>query len=280
MRGFWVFCLVLLGFFWCAQVRAGTLNDRLSQFPNWDSKPAISAVKATEDLVYPDWMMGTWNVSSTLVEMVAPLAPDFVTPGFDGNRQFLNKPINFLVRFVGVNEQQSPVKGYPFSQLKTQNSVRAIHELPLLKTIRVVADRSFNGLNIARAILGDRSVLSVNVDRDNPNRQVTYLPGERQLISLVTNRATEQLNSNQFISTEISQQIFRSTAQVYLNEVETTTVYQLQKASNLPITAEQITAIYLSPQDPNYFIAIDKPVALYRYHLEFSPTNASYSYDN
>ncbi|XWK86658.1 MAG: hypothetical protein U7127_20995 [Phormidium sp.] len=253
-------------------MRAGTLNDRLSQFPNWDSKPAISAVKATEDLVYPDWMMGTWNVSSTLVEMVAPLAPDFVTPGFEGNRQFLDKPINFLVRFVGVNEQQREVKGYPFSQLKTQNSK--------LKTLKVVADRSFNGLNIARAVLGDRSILSVNVDRDNPNRQITYLPGEKQLISLVTNRATEQPNSEQFIATEISQQIFRSAAQVYLNEVETTTVYQREKASKLPITAEQITAIYLSPKDPNYFSAIDKPVALYRYHLEFSPTNASYSYDN
>ena len=221
----------------------------------------ISAVKVTEDLVYPDWMMGTWNVSSTLVEMLAPLAPDFVTPGFEGNRQFLNKPINFLVRFVGVNEQKLPVKGYPFSQLKTQNST--------LKTDQVIADRSFNGLNIARATLGDRSIISVNVDRDNPNRQVTYLPGERQLISLVTNRATEQPNYNQFITTEISQQIFRSAAQVYLNEVETTTVYQWQKASDMPITAEQITAIYLSPQDPNYFIATEKPVALYHYHLDF-----------
>ncbi|MFB2837094.1 DUF6816 family protein [Floridanema evergladense] len=263
MRGFWVFCLVLLSFFWCAEVRAGTLNDRLSQFPNWDSKPAISAVKATEDLVYPDWMLGTWNVSSTLVEMVAPLAPDFVTPGFEGNRQFLNKPINFSVRFVGVNEQQSEIKTYPFSQLKTQNSK--------LKTIRVVADRSFNGLNIARATLGDRSVLSVNVDRNNPNRQITYLPGKRQLISLVTNRATEQANSEQFIATEISQQIFRSAAQVYLNEVETTTLYQRQINSKAPITAEQITAIYLSPQDPNYFFSNEKPVALYRYHLELYP---------
>lgn len=263
MRGFWVFCLVLLGFFWCADVRAGTLNDRLSKFPNWDAKPTISMVKGSEDLVYPDWMMGTWNVSSTLVEMVAPLAPDFVTPGFEGNRQFLNKPINFLVRFVRVNEQQSPVKGYPFSQLKTQYST--------LKTFKVVADRSFNSLNIGRAVLGDRSVLSVNVDRDNPNRQITYLPGENQLISLVTNRATEQPNSEQFIATEVSQQIFRSSAQVYLNEVETTTFYQLQKTLNVPITAEQITAIYLSPQDPNYFIAAEKAVALYRYHLEFHP---------
>lgn len=264
MRGFWVFCLVLVCCFWCAEVRAGTLNDRLSQFPNWDSKPVISVVKGTEDLVYPDWIEGTWNVSSTLVEMVAPLAPDFVTPGFEGNKQFLNKPINFLVRFVGVSEPQPDVKGYPFSQIKTQNSQ--------LKTLKqVTADRSFNGLNIARATLGDRSILSVNVDRNNPNRQITYLPGEKQLIYLITNRATEQPNPEQFIATEISQQIFRGSTQVYLNEVETTTIYQHQQSSNMPISAEQITAIYLSPKDPNYFIANDQPVALYHYHLDFYP---------
>lgn len=263
MRGFWVFCLVLLCCFWGAEVRAGTLNDRFSHFPNWNAKPTISAVKGSEDLVYPDWMMGTWNVSSTLVEMVAPLAPDFVSPGFAGNQQFLNQPINFLVRFVGVNELEGEVKGYPFSQLKTQSSK--------LKSLKVVADRSFNSLNIGRAVLGDRSIVSVKIDRDNPNRQITYLPGENQLISLVTNRATEQPNSEQFIATEISQQIFRNAAQVYLNEVETTIVYQFQKSSTVPITAEQITAVYLSPQDPNYFIATEKPVALYRYHLEFYP---------
>ncbi|MEL6327067.1 MAG: DUF6816 family protein, partial [Cyanobacteria bacterium J06626_23] len=35
------------------------------------------------------------------------------------------------------------------------------------------------------------------------------------------------------------------------------------------ITADQITAIYLSPRDPDYFKAFNKPVALYRYRLTF-----------
>ena len=36
------------------------------------------------------------------------------------------------------------------------------------------------------------------------------------------------------------------------------------------IEANQITAIYLSPQDPNYFLVANHPVALYRYQLELS----------
>ncbi|MEW5859950.1 MAG: DUF6816 family protein, partial [Cyanobacteriota bacterium] len=37
------------------------------------------------------------------------------------------------------------------------------------------------------------------------------------------------------------------------------------------IEADQVTAIYLSPQDPDYFKAIDRPVALYRYRLQLLP---------
>ncbi len=32
-----------------------------------------------------------------------------------------------------------------------------------------------------------------------------------------------------------------------------------------------MTAIYLSPQDPNYFKAAGNPVALYRYQLTLQP---------
>jgi hypothetical protein len=35
--------------------------------------------------------------------------------------------------------------------------------------------------------------------------------------------------------------------------------------------ANQVTAIYLSPQDPDYFAAGGRPVGLYRYRLEFFP---------
>nr|WP_319592620.1 hypothetical protein [Zarconia navalis] len=34
------------------------------------------------------------------------------------------------------------------------------------------------------------------------------------------------------------------------------------------VTADRVTAIYLSPQDPDYFKAQDRPVALYRYRLD------------
>ena len=262
-------CLFLLWLYFTTTVLAGPLADRLAQFPRWETKPPVQV--ASDDLVYPDWMAGTWQVTSTLVDLVAPLAPQIVTPGFERNRRYLNQPMRFQVRFVKE----------PFSISLRQKKLL----VPLLKAgeTSVVADRAFNGLNIALAYFGDsaknandapqratRPVLSVKVDPNNHNRQITFLAGERHLISVITGRASEiPATDTQFISTEVSQQVFQGRGPIYLNEVETTTAYQL--LSSGAIAVNQVTAIYLSPQDPNYFAAIAHPVALYRYRLELLP---------
>ena len=240
--------LIWLLSFWCTSpVWAGALVDRVSSFPNWHNKPPVD--RAVGDLIYPDWIAGTWRVRSTLIDLVAPLAPKIVTPGFESNRSYVNQPIEFNVRFTKLQTKR----------LKSG----------------VVADRAFNGLNIARAYLGDRAVLSVKVDPDSPNKQITILREDRILTSTITGRAIETPTPNRFITSEIFQQVFRGTTQPYLNQVETTTAYFVAPVdSNINLTpaisADQITAIYLSPQDPDYFKAGDTPVALYRYRLEFS----------
>ena len=252
----WLLCLVTVLLLGCGEAQAGQLAERIASFPQWQSQPAVAA--ATGDLAYPDWMAGTWNVTSTLVDLVAPLAPKLVTPGFESNRRYLNQPVKFQVRFI---KSRLPLPGF---KLLPQ---------PLKVQVAVVADRAFNGLNLARAYLGDRTVTTVKVDPDAPNRQVTLLTGDRQLISLVTGRATETPAPNRFITTEVFQQVFRSRAQPYFNSVETTTAYQYLVQSQLAVEADQVTAVYLSPQDPDYFQAGAQPVALYRYRLEFARVN-------
>ncbi len=249
-----------------------TLSQRLAQFPNWNTKPLVQPSRG--DLIYPDWFEGNWTVTTTLTEMVAPLAPKIVSPGFESNRQYLNQPIAFPVRFVEVQP-----KG-----LDSLVSVMSFVLSPGEK--QIISDRAYNGMSLAKAYLGDRAVLAVKVDPNNPNRQITLLRGdssnalfsERQLISTVTGRATEIPTPDQFITTEIFSQEFRGTPQLYFNEVENTTAYTYNpNSSEVPIAADQITAIYLSPQDPDYFKTIPngnflgepQPVALYRYRLEF-----------
>ncbi len=255
--------MVLVCLLWGGEAIAGPLMERLAQFPNWEGKPPVQAVVGSEDLIYPDWMVGTWKVRSTLVDLAAPLAPEIVTPGFESNRRYLNQPVSFLVRFQAVSNFNFPVLNRK-SALPLNNGGSENSKLAGL----VVADRAFNGLNIGKAVLGDRSIFSVKVDADNPNRQITSLGGDRKLISVVTSRGTEMPSPDIFISTEVCQQVFRGTKDIYLNEVETTTAYHKVNTAGALIEADQITAVYLSPQDPNYFAAGKKPVALYRYRLE------------
>ncbi|NEQ49656.1 MAG: hypothetical protein F6K11_05915 [Leptolyngbya sp. SIO3F4] len=250
-RIIWVTLLILVWLLCSGEALASPLAERVSTFPNWSTKPPVQPSEG--DLVYPAWMDGPWRMTSTLLELKAPLAPDIITPGFEGNRQFLDVPIAADIRFQQARVAQGKFLNRP---LKTSNGV--------------VSDRAFNGLSLARAYLGDDWVDAVKVDPDNPNRQITFLKENQQLISTVTGRAVEQPDNETFITTEVFQQFFRGgRPTVYLNEVENTTTYHLQQDH---IVADQITAVYLSPQDPDYFRAVDQPVALYRYGLELYPT--------
>ena len=250
-------CLVLfliLGFTPVAM--ASPLVDRIQQFPKWEHKPPLKLAKG--DLEYPEWMAGTWNVTSILIEQIAPLAPDIVTPGFGDNLDYLDRLFNFKVRFG---------KEYYISTKRFFPSKPA-----------VVADRAFNGENITKAYLGDDTVYRVKVDPKDPNQQITLLKGERILISKITGRSSEIPESNKFIASEYTKQVFKSPTSIYLNEVETTSAYELIEPGK--VTAKQITAIYLSPQDPDYFQAGDRPVALYRYDLNLNQVKSALKSDS
>ncbi|MEO0534777.1 MAG: DUF6816 family protein [Cyanobacteria bacterium P01_A01_bin.123] len=259
-RKLFLITLLLLVWLFCSgEARAGDLSDRLVQFPQWEGKPPVDVAEG--DLAYPTWMAGTWKMRTVLIDMVAPLAPEIITPGFEGNRQYLNRPVDCLVKFV-------PATPRHFNRF-----------LPQLKQSapEIVSDRAYNGLSLARAYLGDEAVKAVKVDPDNPNRQITILRGDRQLVSTITARATESPSADKFVTSEIFQQVFRGTTQPFLNEVETTTAYsQVEEDNEAVITANQVTAIYLSSRDPDYFKALNRPVALYRYQLTFTPKVAEH----
>ncbi|MBD2439284.1 DUF6816 family protein [Nostoc sp. FACHB-110] len=250
---FFFIVLFLLG---CSgNAAAGELSQHLANFPQWNKLTSVQP--ASGDLVYPEWMAGTWKVTSTLIDLAAPLAPDIITPGFESNRQQLNQPVSFIVRFI---KEKPPVT----------NSLQFIPKIENQTPI-LVADRAFNSLNLARAYLGDETVLSVKVDPESPNRQITFLRQERQLVSIVTARTTESPADDKFITSEVFQQLFKGGSRPYLNSVESTTAYHKLPTNNPTIEADQVTAVYLSPQDPDYFQAGSRPVALYRYRLEFHP---------
>jgi hypothetical protein len=161
----WLTLLLLVWLLCSGSSWASPLSERVGQFPNWHSKPLVQPAQG--DLSYPTWFAGTWAVQTTLVDLAAPLAPEIVTPGFEGNRAYLDQPIQFQARFV---EGRSPQpSSFPIKLQSTD-----VNRPP------IVADRAFNGLSLAKAYLGDRAVRAVKVDPENPNRQITLLRGASQ----------------------------------------------------------------------------------------------------
>lgn len=253
----WGYGLAIAAILWLSLVgtaMAGPLSDRMAQYPNWTTPPKTQ--KAYGDLAYPDWFQGDWQAVCTLVEAIAPQAPEVNSPGFEGNLTMIDKPVPFDVRFISRRSQRRSAPA-------------------LAAPTEVVSDRAYNGLNIAKAYLGDELVSTVEVDPKNPNRQITTLRDSRQLVSVIPARATEQPDGDDFITSEIFQQVFRGTGNPYLNQVETTTDYHFQPEQDPPILADQVTAVYLSPRDEDYFKVGNSPIAIYKYRLELRPGEAA-----
>jgi hypothetical protein len=230
-----------------------SLASRLQQFPHWSSPPP--AQTAHGDLFYPDWFSGLWTVQTTLVTKAAPLAPEIVTPGFNSNSSDLEQTVTFQARFI-------PEPALTIGPFRSPSP-------------KLVADRVFNSLNLIKATLNNSfagetaPILTIKIDPTNPNRQILRIGPDRQIVSTITDRLVETPNVNQFLSTEITRQEFRGTPQIYFNIVENTTAYTRLTNGTPGFNADQVTAVYLSPQDPNYFKAGDRPVALYRYQMKF-----------
>lgn len=238
---------------------AGPLQTRLEQFPDWRSPPYLEPARG--DLYYPAWMAGQWQVTSTLIDLAAPLAPTVTSPGFNASRKMLQQPVTFPAQFVPEQLRIVPLPGR-----RSPFPVGAVTP----RTPGIVADRAYNGMNLAEATLGKKIVQSINVDPRSANRQVIIFKNGQSLTTEIGDRGFETPSDREFVSSELYLQVFRSAAQIYFNRVENTIAYRLDALDPTQVEADQVTAIYLSPQDPNYFKARDCPVALYRYRLRFN----------
>ena len=244
-------------FIFPAGAMAGPLQDWIEQFPDWRSPPNLSVAQG--ELYYPDWLAGEWIVTSTLVDAVAPLAPKVVTPGFKSSQAQLNQQITFPVRFKPASTVPGP---------------SWLNPLPVTQSVEgIVADRIYNSTGLTEALMGKNALESIQVDARRPNRQVVQFRNGQQLTTEVSDRATEASAEHQFISSELYLQEFSGPTQIFFNRVENTVSYRLASTEPPHIEADQMTAIYLSPQDPDYFKAWQQPVALYRYRMRFDPTD-------
>mmetsp|Transcript_23488 Transcript_23488/g.34808 ORF Transcript_23488/g.34808 Transcript_23488/m.34808 type:complete len:328 (-) Transcript_23488:12-995(-) len=194
------------------------------------------------DIYYPEYFNGLWNVFSTTTEVKAPCGIQL----FGGNNTYaraqneVNTSLRYKCRFVPSRPQG------------------------------IVADREYNVIEIAKAAMGDNSVLEVPLSTPNKVSVILAPNGANQILKadLITiARRTENINSGEFHCSEVVRQVIgpakptnsgvggggaRSTL---LKEIETASLYTAvrnEKGDVTEIKCRQRSATFLLPsqQDP------------------------------
>lgn len=184
---------------------ADPLVVRQGQWPAW-SLPAPLQRPGQADLVLPEWMLGTWSLRE--LEPQAP--PNGERPGGAASDA---PAATVSVRFVTNRRGQ------------------------------VVVDRAFNAFNLGRSVLGD-SLLAVENDPRNPNRQLARLRGERLIDSTVIGRRRLSLDADSLLADELTLQIVHGPGQPQISQVEVLALYRRQGAD---VMVEQWQASYAEP---------------------------------
>jgi hypothetical protein len=137
------------------------------------------------DIYYPDYFQGVWNVLSTTKEIQAPCGILL----FGGNNTFsraqeeVNTCLSYKARFVQSSDQ------------------------------RIIADREYNVVEIAKAAMGETAVLDVPVSTPNKVSVILAPSGANQILKadLITlARRSEIVNDDEFHCSEVVRQVIGS----------------------------------------------------------------------
>ena len=215
----------------------GLLNSRVTE--NLLSPPSYGM--ESSDIFYPSWFLGSWKVFSETIDVQAPCG----TALFGGNatyekaRDEIGTTLTYNSRFISDNNGDD----------------------------RVIADREYNVQSIAKAAMGQYSVL--DIPGATPNKLTCILapngsPRMLKVDLIALNRRQETISDEKFDCSEVTREIIApinnnnnnqrsaSTASspgsgnTVLKEVETTSLYTYNSAKN-EITCQQRSATFLLP---------------------------------
>jgi hypothetical protein len=226
-----------------------------------------------DDIYYPSWFAGTWQVRSVCTDIMAPC--DTVLFGgetkYQNAQKDISKPILYESRFLPVMTVPSPS-----SSVETKDDDTGV----------CIADREFNVVSIAKATMGNASI--VNVATSTPNRLSVLLAlgggsgssgdggssntggggGLIQADLITLHRRQERIDNTRFDCAEAVQEVVsypKSSSSssagplpgpMILKQIETASLYRLVQPpgnnKNMIIQCRQRSATFLLPsqKDP------------------------------
>lgn len=218
-----------------SDLEIGLLESRVTE--NLLSPPSYGM--ETSDIFYPSWFKGSWKIVSKTTDVQAPCG----TTLFGGNatyeraRSEIGTALSYDSRFISDSAS------------------------------RVIADREYNVQSIAKAAMGQYSVLDIPVATPNKLTCILAPNGSPRMLKvdlIALNRRQETISDLKFDCSEVTREIIsavnnnnnpqspQSTAPTaasgatILKEVETTSLYTFNPAKN-EIRCEQRSATFLLP---------------------------------
>lgn len=233
---------------------------------SWDLRrflPEPNPVARGQQLAYPGWLEGTWNVSARFIGASEPEGKRYVTDQTPGVRQ------GTLLPLPNVGQEPSFQQRY------------------LRAPEGAVEDRAFNAKQLMEAFLPAAVVQRVdyNPEKDPTRLSVGYsTPGKaggrlrsgnrteepprvkRALEVFVNNRAGEMETDDVFVCMEL----FRQSNLEVGRSGDYKKILRLKRASGDEVLGQLRVGVFLTPVDPAYFDLGGKAVAVYDYSWRMS----------
>lgn len=246
--------------------------DRLSADTLTMPPLPVNLVSSTgvDNLFYPAWLAGEWQVTQTLVEATTPLGLKYIggpnasieiaTESFQEQRRQINVPVTFRLRYVpsrfGVVEDRV---------FNTQQRLDGFAGRRVVSSVDYNDVAASNRAAVLKAGGTDTDPLQTTVVRyKGPAAQKTFV------LSHGTGSSDLQTN-NDWTGYELQRSIFALTNQNTAPPITTDTelIWRLEKTSPVMITGKLRIASYLNAQsDSLYFEAKNRAVSFADYTLQ------------
>jgi hypothetical protein len=248
---------------------ASSATAGLLMTPSVRNPGAAWAITNTQrTLFYPDWLEGEWEWSNAqLVSVSNPLGERFVTrntPGVTKNSMILG--------FPDVGASLNTGRPVTFRQRQVRDAAQG----------GIVQDRPFNIAQKMQGYLGYLAVERVEYEPvKNPTRvSVLYTTPRRDGTSNDRRKAELFLNARTgecvasatpgrevYVTTENIRQVNQAKNDGFVYDYLVITRYSRAAGSDA-LDISQRVAAFVMPQEPLYFEALDKAVALYDYTFQ------------
>ena len=220
---------------------------------------------ADNEMYYPSFIFGAWNVSATLRRKIYPYGIEYVPSSslIEGSPRY---------RFESIGDSTSYEAHY-YSTISNDDTDIANVNLRLgARKAKIINDRAFNAMSVSKAYKQMTRVQEVDWDPRKDPTHVTLLFGAGPLtedmmplgkrkaeVYITARRSQSGVNeisgAETFCAAETARQVTRAAGNVIVSDTETITEFQLENGSSEKqegdiVKATSRIAVYLTP-NPN-----------------------------